>query len=76
MRDLINDHAGAAVMTAVVYLGLAFFLWRRQKQKLLPTGSWTAGHALAICLLLYTGYLGGGLVFEHGVGVSAARTPE
>jgi len=68
-RAAINKHAIAAVVTAATYLTLAFFLWRRQSQQLPPSNAWTATLILAIALITYTAYLGGGLVFMHGVGV-------
>lgn len=69
LRGEINKHFAAAVVSAVIYLTLAFFLWRRGP--LAPTGGWTLGVAIGILSLLVTGYLGGNLVFNLGVGVNA-----
>lgn len=70
-RAAINRHFVSALVTATIYLVLAFFLWCRQRQRLQPSSGWTACLVVAIASLLYTGYLGGGLVFVRGVGVDA-----
>jgi uncharacterized membrane protein len=72
VRGDINKHFAAAVVTAVTYLVLAFFLWRRQRLRLPPSGAWTGMIAVGMALLLVTGYLGGHLVFDKGVGVATA----
>jgi uncharacterized membrane protein len=71
LREEINEHAIAAVSTAAIYLVLGFFLWHRRG--LTPTKPWTAGVAIGLIGLMVTGYLGGDLVFDDGVGVDAAH---
>jgi uncharacterized membrane protein len=73
LRKEINAHAISAVVTAAIYLSLGFMLWRRQRQSLTPTKGWTAGVAIGIVSLMATGYLGGDLVFDDGVGVDAVH---
>lgn len=50
-RTAINRHLISAVLTVTTYLILAFFLWRRERQQLAPSNSWTAALVLAIALL-------------------------
>jgi uncharacterized membrane protein len=71
LRDVINDHVVSAVITAAIYLSMAFFLWQRQKKGLPPGNAWTAALLLAVASLTITAYLGGNLVFVRGVGVTA-----
>ena len=73
-RADINEHLISAVLTVTTYLILAFFLWRRQRQQLPPSNRWTTALVLAIALLTCTAYLGGDLVFEHGVGVTSVAS--
>jgi uncharacterized membrane protein len=70
-RDAINDHFMSAAATAILYLILAFFLWRRQSRNLPPGNGWTIILVIAMILLVNTAYLGGNLVFMRGVGVAA-----
>jgi uncharacterized membrane protein len=65
---LMNTHMIAALSAATLYLALAFWLWRRKQA---ASGIWTVMLLPALALLAYTAYLGGELVFTHGVGVSA-----
>jgi uncharacterized membrane protein len=69
-RLAINKHFISALVTVTAYLVLSFFLWRRQRKKLLPSNTWTTALVLAIALLTCTAYLGGDLVFKRGVGVT------
>ena len=70
LRMEINKHLIAAVVTVIVYLTLAFFLWRSQQKNVAPSNRWTTVLVLGLVLLCLTGYLGGRLVFNHGVGVN------
>lgn len=65
----IHKHFISAALTLVTYLGLAFFLWRRQRKHLPPSVMWTTSLVVAVALLACTGYLGGDLVFKRGIGV-------
>jgi uncharacterized membrane protein len=69
-RQAINKHAISAVITASIYLILAFFLWNYQKRKIFPNNLWISALVIAVLLLTYTAYLGGGLVYRYGVAVS------
>jgi len=73
-RTAINTHLISAVLTVMTYLILVFFLWRRQRQQLPSSNGWTAALVLAIALLTCTAYLGGDLVFGHGVGVASVTS--
>lgn len=73
-RTAINYHFISALLTVVVYLVLAFYLWRSQQKNLPPSNKWTWALLLGIALLISTGYLGGRLVFNDGVGVNAIST--
>jgi uncharacterized membrane protein len=72
LRPFVNNHVVAAVITAFLYLSLAFFLWRRREKHLPPGAPWNVILLLAMISVCYTGYLGGNLVYYHGVGVTPA----
>lgn len=67
---LMNRHLMMALITATFYLALAFWLWRRKQT---ASTAWIATLLPAIALLGYTAYLGGELVFTHGVGIQATQ---
>jgi uncharacterized membrane protein len=69
-RSMINKHVIAAVLTAATYLLLAFFLWKHQRRKMPPSNGWTTFLFVGLVLLACTGYLGGNLVFDRGIGVN------
>jgi uncharacterized membrane protein len=73
-RAAINKHLASALVTVVTYLIFAFFLWRRECLQLPPGNGWTTALVLAIALIAYTVYLGGGLVFTRGVGVTSVAS--
>lgn len=73
-RSAIHLHFFSAVLTVLLYLTLAFFLWRSQQKHLAPSNKWTCALVVGIALLISTGYLGGRLVFNNGVGVNAITT--
>lgn len=70
MRWAINFHLLFAVLTVLFYVTLAAFLWNRLRKNLLPSKTWTASLVIGIILILITGFLGGRLVFDKGVGVN------
>jgi uncharacterized membrane protein len=69
LQGVINWHVIAAILTAVAYFFLAFWLWKKRALPL--SGNWLTGLVLASFLLVCTGFLGGKLVFDYGVGVNA-----
>jgi len=69
-------HRNWALATGVVFLGLAFLAWR-ERAKGWP-GGWLSGSFLlaGLALLGITGFLGGNLVFRHGLGVQSLPASE
>lgn len=63
-------HSWAAYATAALFVALAALAaWKPPAAPARPSWPFLAGLALALIALSVTGYLGGELVFTHGVGV-------
>ena len=70
-HDLMTLHRNVALATVLALLIAAIWRWRRPVSK--PA---TVYSAVAFVGLLWVGYLGGELVFHHGVGIPSARLDE
>ncbi|WP_084327677.1 DUF2231 domain-containing protein [Salinarimonas rosea] len=77
-HDLMITHRNLNVGLLAAAAGLA--LWRARRRR--PSGAYLAAGLAASALVTYTGYLGGRMVYGHGVGVEPAggvhggRSPE
>lgn len=70
LREAFEVHQNLAYYSLSLFY--IVFLWYAVRRKKMATGeSWLllAVHLVAICLVLYTAYMGGVLVYEHGAGV-------
>lgn len=63
----MTDHRNWALVTATIFLGLGFWRWLSKGAGAL----FTAGMILAAVLLGVTGFKGGHLVFQYGLGVQS-----
>lgn len=67
-HDLMTLHRNVAFVTLAALIVAAIWRWRRPTSKAASVYA-----ALAFIGLLWVGYLGGELVFHHGVGIPTAR---
>jgi uncharacterized membrane protein len=67
----LDIHQQVAFVTSSVYAGL--FLWRAARKSRIPEARYVflAAYAAATILLWITGWLGGELVYGHGIGTQA-----
>ena len=68
-RDMLQTHRTLNVLVMLIICGMA--VWRVQHA--LPNAAYLGVGAAAICVILYTGYLGGKLIAEFGVSVEPAK---
>jgi uncharacterized membrane protein len=68
-RDMLMTHRNLNVAAAVIATCMALWRFRRKR----PTGAYLAVGAAGAGVLGYTAYLGGELVYKHGVGVAPAK---
>lgn len=67
-HDIMALHRNIALATVAALLIAAIWRWRRPMSKTAAVYS-----AVAFLCLLWVGYLGGELVFHHGVGIPTTR---
>ena len=67
-HDLMTLHRNVALATVFALVIAAIWRWRRPMSK-----TATVYSAVVYLGLLWVGYLGGELVFHHGVGIPSAR---
>jgi len=69
-------HRNWAVATGAVFLGLVLLAWRERDRNW--PGGWLSGFLLlaGLALLGITGFLGGNLVYRHGLGVQSLPVSE
>lgn len=71
---LLSTHSKFAYATFTLFAALAAIsAWRRQPTTVKPTWPFLAGLLVALAALTATAYLGGELVFSHGLGVEVQR---
>lgn len=68
-QDMLITHRNLNFIATVVATGMA--IWRINEGK--PSAAYFAAGAVGICILAYTAYLGGKLVYGVGVGVDPAH---
>jgi uncharacterized membrane protein len=68
-RDMLQTHRNLNALATVVAITMA--VWRHQVRK--PDALYLAAGVAGVGVVTYTGYLGGELVYEHGVGVDPAK---
>lgn len=68
-RDMLQTHRNLNAVATIVAITMA--VWRHQIRK--PNAAYLATGVAGIGVVAYTGYLGGELVYEHGVGVDPAK---
>lgn len=68
-RDMLQTHRNLNAVATVVAITMAF--WRHRIRK--ADAAYLAAGVAGIGVVTYTGYLGGQLVYEHGVGVDPAK---
>jgi uncharacterized membrane protein len=68
-RDMLQTHRNLNALATVVAITMA--VWRHQVRK--PGPAYLAAGLAGVGVVGYTAYLGGELVYEHGVGVDPAK---
>ena len=68
-RDMLQTHRNLNAVATIVAITMA--VWRHQVSK--PDAAYLATGVAGIGVVTYTGYLGGELVYQHGVGVDPAK---
>jgi uncharacterized membrane protein len=68
-RDMLQTHRNLNAVATVIAITMA--VWRSRVRK--PNAVYLAAGVAGIGVVTYTGYLGGELVYEHGVGVDPAK---
>jgi uncharacterized membrane protein len=68
-RDMLQTHRNLNAVATVIAITMA--AWRSRVRK--PGAAYLAAGVAGVGVVAYTGYLGGELVYEHGVGVDPAK---
>jgi uncharacterized membrane protein len=68
-REMLQTHRNLNAVATIVAITMA--VWRHQVKK--PDAAYLAMGIAGIGVVTYTGYLGGELVYQHGVGVDPAK---
>lgn len=71
-RDTLDWHQRLGIVTALAVAGTGLFAWWKRREVATRAGwAWALAVALGVASLLValTGWFGGSLVYDHGVGV-------
>ncbi len=72
----MTGHRNIALITVTGFLALGVWVWRAGGEKTFRSPVFITALSLAAALLGFTGYLGGELVYRHGLGVASLPAAE